>query len=203
MFLKLKNANKPGKQQSELPDEILVAHYLQSRNKDLIAVLFDRYTHLVYGICLQYFKDKDQCKDAVMEIFESLFEKLASHHVSSFKNWLFTVSRNHCLMAMRKAASYDRSVKKSILHSDLQQQEPFEVNPQETAARNESLIQTAMESLNEEQRLCVTLMYLQEKSYKDITRLTGYPMNLVKSHIQNGKRNMKNYLLSRYDFFFP
>jgi len=202
MFLRLKTTDKNYTQNIELSDEVLVSQYLHTGNKELIAILFERYTHLVYGICLQYLHDKDHCKDAVMEIFESLFEKLANHQILSFKNWLYSVSRNHCLMILRKAASYERSKERNSEIRDLQLREPSDFDP-EIVIRNERLIHSAVESLNEEQKICVSLMYLEDKSYRDITLLTGFPLNQVKSHIQNGKRNLKNYLLSRYDLLHP
>ena len=52
-------------------------------------------------------------------------------------------------------------------------------------------LEKAIEELNEDQRKCIELFYLKEKSYNDIVDLTGYTMNEVKSFIQNGKRNLK------------
>ena len=49
----------------------------------------------------------------------------------------------------------------------------------------------ALKELNAEQQLCVTLFYMEKKSYQQIADQTGYSMMQVKSHIQNGKRNMK------------
>jgi RNA polymerase sigma-70 factor (ECF subfamily) len=45
--------------------------------------------------------------------------------------------------------------------------------------------------LNKEQKKCIELFYLQKKSYIQIVALTGYTLMQVKSHIQNGKRNLK------------
>lgn len=52
-------------------------------------------------------------------------------------------------------------------------------------------MEQALQSLNPEQQQCVTLFYLEKKSYQEITQLTGYSQLQVKSHIQNGKRNLK------------
>jgi RNA polymerase sigma-70 factor (ECF subfamily) len=49
----------------------------------------------------------------------------------------------------------------------------------------------AMENLNPEQKRCIDLLYLQQKSYKEVSELTGYDLKKVKSYIQNGKRNLK------------
>jgi RNA polymerase sigma factor (sigma-70 family) len=202
MFLQLKRQSKKADPDNNMPDEMLVAQFLDTGNKELIAILFERYTHLVYGICLGYLQDKEKGKDAVMEIFESLFDKLSVHHVAIFKNWLYSVSRNHCLMILRKAATQNRSYEKSV-SGTAAIVEPDETNPELTSEIKEGMVGTAVESLNPDQRVCVSMMYLEDKSYKDIADQTGYTLNEVKSHIQNGKRNLKNYLLSRYDFFRP
>jgi RNA polymerase sigma factor (sigma-70 family) len=202
MFLQLKRQSKKGNPENIIPDEVLVAQFLDSGNKELIAILFERYTHLVYGICLGYLQDKEQGKDAVMEIFESLFDKLSVHHVAVFKNWLYTVSRNHCLMILRKTATRNRTYEKSLSGS-VTTVEPDDANAEISPEIKEGMVGTAVESLNPDQRACVSMMYLEDKSYKDIADQTGYTLNEVKSHIQNGKRNLKNYLLSRYDFFRP
>ncbi|HEY0653572.1 MAG TPA: sigma factor-like helix-turn-helix DNA-binding protein, partial [Chryseosolibacter sp.] len=52
-------------------------------------------------------------------------------------------------------------------------------------------LEGCIETLPEEQRQCVKLFYLQKKCYKEITELTGFELNKVKSYIQNGKRNLK------------
>ena len=54
-----------------------------------------------------------------------------------------------------------------------------------------SEMQSALRQLNHEQQLCVTLFYLQKRSYTEIAAETGYSMMQVKSNIQNGKRNLR------------
>lgn len=179
-----------------MPDEKLVAGYLNSGNKELIAVLFERYTHLVYGICLNYFTDTEQCKDAVMEIFESLFHKLAENRVHNFRNWLYTVTRNHCLMAIRKNGTFNR-MKSRIMEQELKSGIVEMDADEEELKYSKAEIQSAVDKLCHEQGVCIRLMYIEEKSYKEISDITGYAMNEVKSYIQNGKRNLKNHLLNQ------
>lgn len=192
MFLRLNRKIEP----YDMPDEKLVAGYLNSGNKELIAVLFERYTHLVYGICLNYFTDTEQCKDAVMEIFESLFHKLAENRVHNFRNWLYTVTRNHCLMAIRKNGTFNR-MKSRIMEQELKSGIVEMDADEEELKYSKAEIQSAVDKLCHEQGVCIRLMYIEEKSYKEISDITGYAMNEVKSYIQNGKRNLKNHLLNQ------
>ena len=53
------------------------------------------------------------------------------------------------------------------------------------------LMNEALGELSPEQRQCVTLFYLQKKSYQEISEETRFTMMQVKSYIQNGKRNLK------------
>ena len=54
-----------------------------------------------------------------------------------------------------------------------------------------TLLEKAIEELSEEQKKCIELFYLKQKSYQEIIDITGYSVNEVKSFIQNGKRNLK------------
>lgn len=54
-----------------------------------------------------------------------------------------------------------------------------------------TLMEEAIKELKENQKICIELFYLQEKSYEEVSSITGYSMKEVKSYIQNGKRNLK------------
>ena len=51
--------------------------------------------------------------------------------------------------------------------------------------------------LKDEQRECIELFYLKECSYAEVASMTGFSLKEVKSHIQNGKRNLKNYITAK------
>ena len=60
-------------------------------------------------------------------------------------------------------------------------------------------LEKAITTLSDDQKQCIELFYLQEKTYKEVTDMTGFSMNQVKSHIQNGRRNLKSYLIDHDD----
>jgi len=170
-------------------DSWLLAQYKASGDLEYLGELYNRYMHLVYGVCLNYFKEEEQSKDAVMQIFEELVLKLRKHEVQNFKSWLHVLARNHCLMALRKSSKNptvsmeDTFVENStFVHLDLDDAKEQQL----------SVMEKCMESLPEEQRRSVDLFYLQGKCYKEIAEQTGYDLLKVKSYIQNGKRNLKN-----------
>src|SRR5512138_3570021 len=98
MFLRSRRkSDKAGNSFQDLQDPELIRLYRSNRKPEIIAVLFQRYTHLVYGVCLNYLDDRAEAEDAVMEVFEGLMDKLLEHDITNFKSWLYSVTRNHCL----------------------------------------------------------------------------------------------------------
>lgn len=54
-----------------------------------------------------------------------------------------------------------------------------------------------MTSLSAEQHLCISLFYFDGKTYKEIAAATAFSEKQVKSHIQNGRRRLKQALSER------
>lgn len=180
----IKNTSKTNVQD----DLALIARYQQSGDLEVLGVLYNRYMHLVFGVCFNYFKDEEQSKDAVMQIFEELVVKLKIHQVQNFKSWLHVLSRNHCLMALRKSA---KNPTVSLEDNFVENDDFVHLDIDDAKERQLTVMEKCMETLPEEQRKSVDLFYLQEKCYKEVADITGYEMLKVKSYIQNGKRNLK------------
>lgn len=169
-------------------DAELVSLYRRDGDVAVLSQLYQRYMDLVYGLCIKYLKDTETAKDAVINIYEELVPKLKQHEVSNFKSWLFTLSRNHCLMQLRKVKGKhtveiadDFMQNAELLHLDEVKQKEEQLNSMEDC----------LKKLAEEQKTCVTLFYLQGKCYNEITEQTGIDWNKVRSYIQNGRRNLK------------
>jgi RNA polymerase sigma-70 factor (ECF subfamily) len=108
--------------------------------------------------------------------------------VDYFKSWMYMVAKNHCLMKLRNKNNFPVEINDRVLSA------PDEAMGQKDHQQKEqtlSKMEDALSNLNPEQQQCVTLFYLDKKSYQEITEMTGYSLLQVKSHIQNGKRNLK------------
>jgi RNA polymerase sigma-70 factor (ECF subfamily) len=158
-----------------------------------VGILYKRYAHLVLGLCIKYLKDEEEAKDAVMHIFEKLMADLLKHEVQYFKSWLYIFSKNHCLMIIRTKQSRLKKEMDLQVHASSFMETGPDLHHKSQEAKEEEFnaLEKAMEELNEEQRKCIDLFYLKEKSYQEIAQETGYTLNEVKSFIQNGKRNLK------------
>lgn len=178
---------------NQYSDLELIAEYKNTENKLFIGVLYKRYSHLVLGLSLKYLKNEDEAKDAVMQIFEKLFKDLLKHQIEFFKSWLYTYSKNFCLMIIRTRQS---KLKKEIElenNADLfmETESGLHLNKAEEKEKQFVALENAINDLKDEQKKCIDLFYLKEKSYVEIAEITGFTINEVKSYIQNGKRNLK------------
>jgi len=170
----------------------LLDKYRQDGNSVWLGELYNRYSHLVFGLCLKYLKDEETAKDAVLAVFEKLVTDLRSREVATFQHWLYAVSKNYCLMLLRNNG---REAKRKVVYHNEISAHVLEENDilSHTQMRETGLLklEAAINRLNEEQKECITLFYLKEKSYKEIVETTGYNIGEVKSHLQNGRRNLR------------
>ena len=175
-------------QGSELPDKELADQFRTSGDMEVLGVLFQRYMDLLYGVCLKYLKSPEAAKDAVLQIFEELVLKLKKHPVDNFKSWLYTLAKNHCLMQLRTPKNLKTTEFKT---ESMQSEEDVHLNDALLKEENLQRLERCLRTLSEEQKISVELFYLQNKCYKEIAEDTGMDWNKVRSHIQNGRRNLK------------
>jgi RNA polymerase sigma-70 factor (ECF subfamily) len=170
----------------------LIAYYKQTDNLELLGILYNRYIHLVYGVSLKYLKNPDESQDAAMQVFEKLIESLKKHDIHNFKSWLHVTTRNHCLMELRKRKTRGIKTDTDIsLISDMEFATSAHHNNEPDIENDLTLMKKCIEKLSEEQKKCISLFYLEQRSYKEVSLLTDLKLKKVKSFIQNGKRNIK------------
>jgi RNA polymerase sigma factor (sigma-70 family) len=169
--------------------DLELVELVKKSDDNALAELFKRYAPLVMGLCLKYLKDSQVAEDLMMEIFEKLTEKLLKHEVRNFKSWLFSLSRNECLMVLRKSKLDTTSLDNSLIYQEDTSDKAY-TGKIETELKLEAL-DKAMDVLGEDQHKAIRLFYFDFKSYDEIAKLMETSINKVKSLIQNGKRNLK------------
>jgi RNA polymerase sigma factor (sigma-70 family) len=184
-----------------LSDEQLITRYAQTHDIEIIGILYERYMHLLFTVCYKYLGNDADAEDTVMLVFEKLFGLLKKSEIQNFKSWLYTITKNECLMHLRHKKSGERIIEDNLKKLDTEIMESVEHNHLLSVSEGEQRIrylETAITGLSSEQKRCIELFYLNEKSYREVEQITGYTYNEVKSHIQNGKRNLKQ-LMERMD----
>ncbi|MFN4257289.1 MAG: RNA polymerase sigma factor [Saprospiraceae bacterium] len=170
------------------PDDELLRRYVSGGDVRALGTLYERYMPMVYGVCLKILRDPQKSEDAVMAIYEELTRKTREHEVGSFRGWLYVLARNHCLMEWRKnqRRPTDHHAPENMVRFDAVE-EAFEVE----ISGGPSPLERCLAGLPDHQRRAVQLFYYDDKSYKEISEMLPLDLGLVRSHIQNGRRNLK------------
>ncbi|MFZ9388119.1 MAG: RNA polymerase sigma factor [Chitinophagaceae bacterium] len=172
-----------------MTDAELLEKFHADGDNSWLGILLQRYTLLLLGVCMKYLRNEEEAKDSVQQVFLKVIQELKKYRVEYFKSWLYMVAKNHCLMKIRE--------KQGKLTVEISERMGDRESPEtdfdliELQDIKLDLMEAALRELNPEQQQCVTLFYLEKKSYQEVSEATGYSMLQVKSYIQNGKRNLK------------
>ncbi|MDL2308214.1 sigma-70 family RNA polymerase sigma factor [Bacteroidales bacterium OttesenSCG-928-B11] len=174
-------------------DEELLDRYKSSGDTIWLGILYNRYISLIYGLCLKYLHNRETAKDAVMDIYEMLANKIAGYQITHFKSWIYTVSKNHCYHLLKEQKNEEIMENEEAI---MENEDFFTLMEEPQNEAEIKALEYCMGTLPEEQRKSIRFFYLESHSYLDIVEKTGYTMNKVKSYIQNGKRNLKSCIIN-------
>ena len=189
-----------------LSDQELLARYRAHGAVADLGRLYDRYLPEAFAVCRRYLAPPDEdAQDAAMQLFEHLVKVLRAHAPDNFPSWLHSTARNYCLMQLRARKRAGPSAGPLVLSfpdaADVElaaarhlPDEQAAAEDAETAELRLQSIEAALAELPPAQRRCLELFYLEKKSYREIASETGLDLNLVRSHLQNGKRMLRRQL---------
>lgn len=177
-------------QYNHITDAGLLENFYREKDNEWLGILMQRYTLLLYGVCMKYLKDEEEARDAVQQIFLKAIAELQKYPVTYFKSWIYMIARNYCLMQLRDKNKIPVPVTEKMLVEAPGEEDGLQAHRMKDATLE--MLGEALNELNEDQKKCVELFYLQKKSYNDIASITRFSLLQVKSYIQNGKRNLKN-----------
>ncbi len=170
-----------------IDDGELLARFYADGHNEWLGILLERYTLLLLGVCMKYLKQEELAKDMVQQVLLKALSEIPKYRIDNIGGWLYRVAQNRCLSHLRDKKIWTDEYALQFVP------EP-ETVPMSQLIRQEQYIDQLKEELlhlKEPQRICITLFYLEQKSYRQIAAETGWSEKLVKSHIQNGKRNLK------------
>ncbi len=166
--------------------------------------LIEAYQKKIFNLAFRIVQNYDDAADLAQEALIRIFRSIANfREQSSFSTWIYRITTNVCLDEIRKKKNArvlsldeeihmeDGEMKRQIMSDDPQ--------PDEVAEREElrRLIDDAIKSLPEDQRLVLTLRDIQGLSYEEISKILDCPGGTVKSRINRARQALKNVLYDK------
>lgn len=171
----------------------LLRRFYADGDRKWLGILLERYTVLLFGVCMKYLKNTENAKDAVQQVFCKALAEIPRSDIKNMGGWLYTVARNECLGMLRG--------RKNFVAADLESREQEAALPLAELLledRRAAELKSAIQKLRTEQRECIVLFYFEKKNYQQIAAALQDTVKQVKSNIQNGKRNLKIILEAAY-----
>jgi RNA polymerase sigma-70 factor (ECF subfamily) len=174
-------------------DNELVAKSLQG-NEKAFRELIERYHSTAFAAVRGVLGDRDEVEDVLQMAYIKVYRGLAGFRgEAKFSTWVFQIARNEAINVVKKRRLETTPIE------DVPVAAPDRLSPEAAAHQSDASeqLETAMQRLDENQKMALELRYMGERSYDEIAELMGVPLGTVKTYIHRGKAELKKVMSRR------
>lgn len=171
-----------------LTDEELVFEIVETNNSQLFAVLYDRFSKVVFNKCYGFANSKEEAEDLTHDVFIRLFLKLKTFKgKAKFSTWLYSFTYNFCVNYVQRN-SYKKKEKFTVV-TDVIKDDDVSMNIEETdlfAVKSEKLGRT-LELMEPKDKMILLMKYQDDISIKEIKESLAIGESAVKMRIKRAR----------------
>ncbi|MFA5777897.1 MAG: sigma-70 family RNA polymerase sigma factor [Candidatus Paceibacterota bacterium] len=169
----------------ELSDEEVIKR-VRTSNQDLYAVIIDRYQKKLIRYAFNLIKNEDKAVDVVQEAFIKAFINLNSFNLEKkFSSWIYRIVHNQIINTVKKHQKEVPLLEDWDFQSEEDTEKDFE--KKEITEKIEKCLENIPLLYSEP----LSLYYIDEKSYEEISDILRIPMGTVATRINRAKKLMK------------
>lgn len=177
----------------------------QKGNQDAFEALVRLYEKRVFSLTLRMCGNPDDAAEAAQEAFLAAWQGLSSfRRDSSFSTWLYRLASNSCVDLLRRQKRWKAATGPSLDDEDLNMDAPDPRCGPEGELEEKELrgcIENGLMALSPEHREVLILREMQQLSYLEIADTLSLDLGTVKSRINRGRGQLRNFLLQNGNFF--
>ena len=192
---------------ASVQEKLLIARCKQG-DKDAFDSLIRSYERKVYNYAFRLCGNYDLANDVASEAFIRVYNSLGSFRGdSSFITWLFRITTNVYLDEKKRQRSRPQESLDEMLELDestvVRQIEDPSPGPQARAEGHErtALLQKAISSLPDYQRMMIVLYHTEGRSYEEIAVTLDLPIGTVKSRLNRARLSLREQLEPMVEHF--
>lgn len=188
-----------GKESDLIRDEELMLQFQQG-NEASFRTLVDRHKQRVFNFTYRFLSGNADCEDVAQEVFVKVYFSKESYKPSAkFTTWLYVVTRNTCLQALKKKGNTVSMNEKTqgkqdeigAVIADDRTETPSDAV---LSAEKRTKIAEALARLPESQRMVILLRRYDQLSYEEIAEVMSCSVQSVKSLLFRGRVSLKEFL---------
>lgn len=157
------------------------------------AKLLSLYKKRIYALGMSFFKNENDTEDFVQEVFIKAYTKLDTFKGASlFSTWITRIAYNIACNSVNRLEEYIPISEESLIKDP--SDTPEEIQIKKITCE---VIREAIKELPAEYAICLDMYFFYDVSHAEISRITGFPVNTIKSHIFRAKKLLKEKLVNR------
>ena len=160
--------------------------------------LVEKYSPRIFAMARRYARRESEVADIVQEVWLKAFEKLRSFRADApFEHWLMRVAVRTCYDFLRAHQRNRETTFSELTEPEGNWLDRFVSQPEsarEDAEAARLLVARLLEQLSPTARLVITLQEIEERSVKEVSKLTGWSVPLVKVRAFRARAEMRKVL---------
>lgn len=179
-------------------------HFAFERDRDLVtktlagqkeafAELIALHKNRVTALGMSFFKNETDTEDFVQDVFIKAFTKLSLFRGDSlFSTWLTRIAYNTAINSVNRRKEYVSLSDENLLPD-------FSLTPEENQLKEltREAVRLAVKELPENYAVCLDMYFFYDMPYTEISSITGFPVNTIKSNVFRAKKILKDKILEQ------
>lgn len=161
-------------------------------DEDAFHLIFNRYGRPVLSFINNHVQNRELAEELAQETFVRAYRNLGGLKDDlRLSTWLFGIARNVVRESVRQARRAEKSV--GLDEPESLQLESHEVLPEGAMLDRElnEALQQALLALDEDKRMVFSLKIFHEKSYEEISQITGHSIGKLKTDLHRARLEMR------------
>jgi len=176
---------------NKLTDEELVFKIVETNNSQLFAILYDRYSKVVYNKCYGFAKNKEEAEDLTHDVFIRLFVKLKTFKGNSkFSTWLYSFTYNFCVNYVQRN-THKKKEKVTVVTDVIKDDDVFEeIDDAQLFELKSEKLSKALALMDPKDKSILLMKYQDDMSIKEIKEALGIGESAVKMRVKRAKQKV-------------
>lgn len=169
-------------------DELIITKVLEG-DSVAYSALVTKYSNMVFTLAYNIILNREDAEEIAQDAFLKAFNALSSFKKqSAFSTWLYRIVINVALNKKKLKRFITADIDEEITTDE--DDNIYSLLDQYENRDQKKFIQLAMIALREDERICITMFYLNELSVSEIHELTGISIANIKVLLHRGRKHL-------------
>jgi RNA polymerase sigma factor (sigma-70 family) len=173
-------------------DLVALMHACAAGDRQAFAVLYERTSAKLYGICLRLLGNEPEAQDVLQETYIRVWQKAERFDASkaSAITWLAVLARNKAVDRLRQRGAPNQELDAA---SQVEDDGPsaFELVERQ---QDRSRLADCLKELEDRARLAIQSAFLDGATYPELAEREGVPLGTMKSWVRRGLQRLRGCL---------